>query len=811
MRPYLAIIKDSFRAAFASKVLYLMLLLITVFLLAIAPLTVREEMTNRITLRDIVDIPQFSIAIVNAGKSEENSAAKILWEKLPDDERKALEELYGNDDTDDDAEAADSAFRKLNQINRAAGQLIGSLNRIVQKQDLYADFHANAEVWEGLRLNAETEELVAKHAKGLDDLQRQRLNRLLCTAAFPRDIAGGLPTSLRFVYVWETGFAFPVRQQQLVDQANLYIPYIMDKFVLSLGIFVAILVTAPIIPQTFDPGALNLLLSKPIYRWCMFLAKFVGGCAFITICAVYLFFGLWLILGVRLGIWNSGFLVSIPLYVFVFAIYYTVSAITGVIFRNSIVSIVVAALFWVVCFGIGTFKAMVDVQRQGYEVNQIVDAGEQVFISDPRNLPYLWNDEKNKWELGFIPEDEMELAKAFLYLPQPMPPIVGPIYDAKNNRLIGGQMSIMNMNNPLASQRWISVADGSKNWKLIETVPAPPSIVELMLEEDGALTSLSRMGMIVRIGDPLLTKTKIETLINRANDTGGDGKDADELAEKSPEIETLVRQSMLPAGPHPPVAINRPSDSAISSETFHIAVFSQDNLSLLEKQDNGDYQLLKSKRFDLEAAGELTVKIAFAGDKILVARGNGDILLIDPDEPSIEQTWNPEATSAVRSIAGSPTGGWASVVFRNGNLWMVDTDKGTISLASLSGQGDVSATAFNSANEVWVATRINRLTRYRIDSDGRFNQVGVKSPTPSVYERAYRYVIVPLYVICPKPGEFYPLVTHLSSMPSEEESVELERRQTSDPKNPWSPFWNGLVFMIVMLAIGCLYIERQDY
>ena len=98
---------------------------------------------------------------------------------------------------------------------------------------------------------------------------------------------------------------------------------------------VAVLITAPTIPQMFDAGALHLLLSKPIARWLLFLARFFGGCAFILIGATYLIGGLWLILGIRFGVWDPKLLLSIPIYLFVFAIYYSVSSLVGAIYRSS--------------------------------------------------------------------------------------------------------------------------------------------------------------------------------------------------------------------------------------------------------------------------------------------------------------------------------------------------------------------------------------------------------------------------------------------------------------------------------------------
>ena len=45
-------------------------------------------------------------------------------------------------------------------------------------------------------------------------------------------------------------------------------------------LFSAILVTANFIPNTFQEGSVDLLLSKPVSRSALFLSKFFGGCCF---------------------------------------------------------------------------------------------------------------------------------------------------------------------------------------------------------------------------------------------------------------------------------------------------------------------------------------------------------------------------------------------------------------------------------------------------------------------------------------------------------------------------------------------------
>src|SRR5436190_12255234 len=63
MRPYLAIIKDSFREALASRVLWILLSIITLKLVLLAPLTVRVNLTTDFTWGDIAEGPRLVGAI----------------------------------------------------------------------------------------------------------------------------------------------------------------------------------------------------------------------------------------------------------------------------------------------------------------------------------------------------------------------------------------------------------------------------------------------------------------------------------------------------------------------------------------------------------------------------------------------------------------------------------------------------------------------------------------------------------------------------------------------------------------------------
>ena len=116
------------------------------------------------------------------------------------------------------------------------------------------------------------------------------------------------------------------------------------------GMIAAILVTSTIIPQMFEPGSIKLLLSKPVSRSACSCPSSSARCAFILLNVSLLLGGLWLIAGTRFGIWNQGMLWCIPLFLFMFLIYYAVSAFTGLIWKSPVISVVMTVLFWIACF-----------------------------------------------------------------------------------------------------------------------------------------------------------------------------------------------------------------------------------------------------------------------------------------------------------------------------------------------------------------------------------------------------------------------------------------------------------------------------
>lgn len=110
--------------------------------------------------------------------------------------------------------------------------------------------------------------------------------------------------------------------------------------------------TAGIIPDALEKGTVDLYLSKPIARWELLWGKYLGAVVVMLANALYFVGTIWLIFGLKLGVWNIEFLLSAFILTFIFACLYSIVTTIGVAFRNSAISIIGAFLYLFIVSGI---------------------------------------------------------------------------------------------------------------------------------------------------------------------------------------------------------------------------------------------------------------------------------------------------------------------------------------------------------------------------------------------------------------------------------------------------------------------------
>jgi len=132
-------------------------------------------------------------------------------------------------------------------------------------------------------------------------------------------------------------------------------PFDLEKFIFTAesaiasllfagGILISLFATASLFPSMQEKGTIDLLLSKPISRTGIIVAKFLGNLAIVAFNIFFLIFGVWLVLSVKTGIWNIGFLVSGLTITVSYAVLLTILAFVGILAQSTGLSIMITFL-----------------------------------------------------------------------------------------------------------------------------------------------------------------------------------------------------------------------------------------------------------------------------------------------------------------------------------------------------------------------------------------------------------------------------------------------------------------------------------
>lgn len=743
MRAYLAVLKDSFREALASRVLWILLALTTLVLAAVTPIGLSEKPATQVRQNSILNLPGLVSKIEMQGRADMPSPAKQIWSRWSDDLKTQISKREGE-------EAGNPSVR-------LASDVLDALNKLLPDRTFY-----DPSAWSGINLNAETKTLVERSGDSLTDDEVKRRNRLLLETAYPAEIASGKAQLSISYLVWPVTES-ALSRKEAEPAIKGIVAGIISFFVGTLGVLAAILVTSPIIPHTFEPGAIDLLLSKPVSRSLLFLTKFAGGCAFILLNAAYFIVGLWLIVGLRFDLWTGRLLLCIPIFLFLFAIYYAVSSLAGVLWRNAVVCIVVTILFWAACFAVGTTKTVMEqAWLNAGRLVKLVPAGDSLLGVTEQGQVQEWRATEEKWEETFRAAESPAPRGGPFVIPQRL---TSPIYDSRGDRLLA-------VETPLAGRGFGASGRGPTLWIGTRTdgwtrrqgsVP-PAGTTELFVDGQGDVLAVGTQGVF------------------------------------------RLSESFVPVGPNPPLPLQAPLASALNVSTQEIALRSQNTVTVLARNSDGTY----TRKQESEIAGDAGAVLAFGGTTLLAGLSDGRVLLLDAATLKVQQEFSPAGETAPRFAVASPDGRWFAVVFHNSKLWLFDTRAGKPADVSFNGQGDISAAAFSGADRLLVTDRVNQVTSYQLDP---FQTGDRRAPDLTLLERAYYYAIVPIYTVFPKPGELNNVVSYLLT---EQETVatgnnpeDLSQRRIK--VDVYGPVWSSLAFLVVVLTFTCLYVRRTDF
>ena len=807
MRPYLAILKDSVREAVRSRTLPFLLLFFTLVLAAVAPLGLKDETAWRLDVGDVRDAPLLAARLRrDAAKEGEQPGDRVL-ERLPGAVRKAVLEP-----DEDGGEPEDFAERLRDALNAD----------VLPSPDLYDET-----AFAGVNLapgfggfgrfggggddddeadRGEAERLIAAGPASLPPEKVGRLNRLLVQAAFPGtltppaeervsltyagyDITGGMIEEI----AGGSGMKLNRSGVRLIGKALL--SAVTSYLAGPIGVLIGVLVTASLIPQTFEGGAIDLLLSKPVNRSLAFLTKFAGGCVFVGLAALYLCGGLWLIAGVRLGVWDAGVVASAGVLVTQFAVIYSVSAAVGVLWRNPIVCIMCAVAVWAGSWALRqvyTFSELYYETRRPAAVLE-VDGPDGAALFSATNAGTVRRWDGGEWEPALY-EAGGRPPGAFVYS------LSGPVYAPETGTLSAVEIRSLTPPRPGSAVRKVTgsrryyTATAEDDWEGKSTATAPPGTGWLLLGEAGR---------------PLFAGTEGVFAL-----TAGDGSGENGAGEGGGFFADLVGGLRDRAvGPFTPLAAPpggetwpEPFAAAADPATGAFAVYAGGVLRTYGPDGGEPTREVVLYEPPPAESGERTYTPA-----VLPVMSGGTVLLVTADGTG-KRVVAGGAVSDFTPVPGERPAAWS--VAEDGTLALRTHDRSVwVGDASPAGgvvYGDASAAGWATDGGLWVGTSADRVTKL---SAGDWDETRTVGPSAGWYELVYRYGLIPLHYLLPDTPALGAVVGKLftSGDGAAAFAADLDLREPSPEIDVTGPLIHNLAFLAAILALTCWHVSRTDF
>lgn len=775
MRPYIAIIKDSFHEALSSRVLWVLLLLISLLLAALVPFHWQTTIAAELIEMDIRNIRNLTVLLQSGADEDSNALTRHVWKSLQDKTRQAMTEQSVAD-----RPGGDFRMRRI---------LKDDFNRIIAREDFFDEA-----LWNEAPLSDRAK--VLRQQDNLTEDERKQFNRLALEAALPGQLRPCPDEAVLFRYAkWDLDFIPPLRRSFAEEQMDTFVMAFMAIFVGFFGIFAGVLVTAPIIPDMLNSGSLYVLLSKPVSRPLTFLAKFTGGCSFVLINAAYLILGLWLILGARFGIWKPSMLWSIPIFLFSFAIFYCISALSGLVWRSAVMAIVATIIFWFACKAVAiTKESLEQLIVVPDRVASVVAGDGEVFVNRRNGEFGIFNQSTNMFDavLSLPDSPQNNGPESMLFGGSPMSAV---LYDENTSQLIALDRKWARAN--------LIVGKKDAGFRRESSIAAPQNAHGLY-PTNGQLLTVADGGVY-----------DLRELISNQGQTS----DAAEMEDEPNGINIFgwripgPKKQQEPVANDPLVSVDigpLPGDARVAFDASTSVFWLHGGRKLRKLERTSDQLFAETATQQMEELVEVTHLAAGGGVVVLGHRVDErvKIRVLDGETLQLKSDFETDNENELRQLAVAPNGRWIACLFENDQLEVMGLDP-MLTMDRFPSQGSIVTVQFN-GNSLWLVDGNDKVNSVSLDD---MSHQTVANPKLPMIRTLYRYIVRPLYLIFPKPAE---LQNTMQYAITGKDTVKVQgpgmgQGGRTIKLNPWEPLISNSIFIAVMLMLGCIYVYRQDF
>lgn len=806
------ILKESFWSAAASRLLYVEIIGALLILLLLAPLGYTEQVSYQVHDGAIVS-PRALARSWSQAEAAGESGRKVLWQQLDESQKQQVQTLA------DSAPDSGASPRGRGRGPSAGKPLVEIFNSLIEESNFETD-----DYWTDRIDGSEARQLLErKGSLSTDNLKR--LRRLLIQESFRGQLQPPSDSSIAIGYVIVPSATFnlqDVSRMDLESIVRIWIPYILDKFFLTIGIMFAILVTASLIPQMLEEGSLYLLLSKPMSRPVLLVTKYLGSGILILIISTILLSGVWLILGFRFSIWINELLWFIPLAVVIYLIYFSVTVGVGLVFRNSIIAIMATLIFGLLCYslsiGVWVSDGLFSLQRR----SAIMQFDDQIYSYDARGrMLKLEND--NQWKWVFFRQSESLSDFEFdIIATGYVPPNVAQAYYLSEMDLVVGEMGDITSQ---SRRKWFCAArlNGPTTMRHPQSLGmAPEGTVGFVQSADGRLLAISRYGTVWRLGDAgmeALRRISEGESVEPTSVPSAEGESDSDAASENPEdnpsedsedrenLDWELAGSINESGP------DEASRFVYDAQQEIFWSLGRTGLARAERNSQGDYQVTRSFPIRWNWQMSNRTPLLKVGQELLVPLRHGPLVVLNADSLEVEIEF--ELPFENVPVSAGSHGDQAAVAYRQDGVWIYDGAERTFEKLPISGL--MIAAAYNPDGNLLLVRDVDRVMTVDPETGKVIKSI---QPERGTLRWAFEAVIKPLYLVLPKPNECYALVESLAN--SEFQDREASESTPDDvgvsvdtiaakTNNPWNPLLSSIAFAFVLMVLNCLYFMRQQF
>lgn len=158
-----------------------------------------------------------------------------------------------------------------------------------------------------------------------------------------------------------------------------FVALILDYLAGALGVLFCIAATAFFVPRMIEKGAADVLFSKPVTRWVLYLSRYFAGLLFIAILATLMVSGMYLGLLLVSGYNGPGILVGALTLTYFFGLIHAVSMVIGVVTRSTVAAILLSIVFF---FTNGCIHGLWIAKEQSRDVRAVAELHMESEVED---------------------------------------------------------------------------------------------------------------------------------------------------------------------------------------------------------------------------------------------------------------------------------------------------------------------------------------------------------------------------------------------------------------------------------------------